>query len=129
MLNITSKAYFSRKQTDIMELVKELNAETYDQYIEGTKCIRLDSDDVTKTYQSALPSVGVAATLDMAQALTRVSHVWSRAGISVCPIGAHRFKLFQSARVAFIFVKRGIHRVFNCVWKILSYSKINLMSI
>ena len=56
-----------------MDLVQELNEETYDQYITGTKCIRLNSDPVTKTYQSTLPSVGVAATLDLAQALTRVN--------------------------------------------------------
>ena len=56
-----------------MDLVQELNTETYDQYIAGTKCIRLNSDLATRTYQSTLPSVGVAATLDLAQALTRVN--------------------------------------------------------
>ena len=59
-----------------MDLVQELNAETYDQYITGTKCIRLNSDLATRTYQSTLPSVGVAATLDLAQALTRVNRLF-----------------------------------------------------
>lgn len=55
-----------------MELLKELNIDVYKQYVSGRKCIQLDQDSGVRTYTSSLPSVGVASTLDLGQAIPRV---------------------------------------------------------
>lgn len=55
-----------------MELLKELNVGVYEQYVKGKKCIQLNQDRGVKTYGSSLPSVGVAGTFDLGQAILRV---------------------------------------------------------
>jgi len=56
-----------------MELLKELDIKTYDQYITGTKFIKLNADTKARKYSSDLPSVGVLSTIDLGQAMSRAS--------------------------------------------------------
>jgi len=56
-----------------MGLLKELEMETYDQYITGKKCLQLLKDPHVKTYTSDIPSIGIVGALDMGQSLYRVS--------------------------------------------------------
>lgn len=55
-----------------MELLRELDVGVYEQYVKGKKCIQLDQDSGVRNYSSSLPSVGVAGTLDLGQAIIRV---------------------------------------------------------
>ena len=50
--------WVASSQPDILEMLEELNIETYPQYIDGTKVMQVGHDNVVRTYQSDIPSLG-----------------------------------------------------------------------
>ncbi|XP_046437398.1 probable flavin-containing monoamine oxidase A [Daphnia pulex] len=50
--------WVASSQPDILEILEELNIETYPQFIDGTKVMQVGHDNVIRTYKSDIPSLG-----------------------------------------------------------------------
>ena len=50
--------WVASSQPDILEILEELNIETYPQFIDGTKVMQVGHNNVIRTYQSDIPSLG-----------------------------------------------------------------------
>lgn len=50
--------WVASSQPDILEILKELNIETYPQFITGTKVMQVGPGNVIRTYKSDIPSLG-----------------------------------------------------------------------
>lgn len=74
-------------QPHIMQLLAELNLKTYEQYTKGTKFMFL-RDNTIRTYKSTIPSLGVAATVDLGLFMFKVERMIRQVSIddpSACP--------------------------------------------
>ncbi len=50
--------WVASSQPDILEILQELNIETYAQFINGTKVMQVGTGNVIRTYKSDIPSLG-----------------------------------------------------------------------
>ncbi|KAK6171149.1 hypothetical protein SNE40_019399 [Patella caerulea] len=66
--------WVGRSQPHIMNLLKELGLETYQQYTNGTKCMQL-GDFKPRTYKSDIPSLSILALLDLENFIWKIERM------------------------------------------------------